>query len=68
MGLFRDNTWIYVGRGDIRTRLLEHLNGGNPCITRQKPTHWVDVVTSNDGPEEKKLILEFDPICNQKIG
>ena len=43
-GLFRDGQWIYVGKGDIRTRLLAHLNGDNTCITTARPTHWVDEV------------------------
>lgn len=67
-GLFRANTWVYVGRGDIRTRLLDHLNGGNPCITRERPTHYVDVITNDDERVEKSLILELNPICNKKVG
>lgn len=67
-GLYREGVWIYVGRGDIRDRLLNHFNGGNACITREKPTHWVDVVTSDDVAEEKKLIVELTPVCNQKVG
>ena len=67
-GLFRDNTWVYIGRGDIRARLLAHLNGDNACITRESPTHWVDVVTSDDVNEEKRLILEHQPVCNKKVG
>ena len=67
-GLFRPGQWIYVGRGDIRTRLLAHLNGDNPSITRARPTHWVDVVTPNAVAVEKTLILELSPLCNQKVG
>ena len=67
-GLFRTNQWVYVGKGDIRQRLLDHLNGDNPCITRNAPTHWVDVVTNDYDNEEKRLILELRPICNQKVG
>ena len=67
-GLFRSGTWIYIGRGDIRTRLLAHFNGDNSRITKEKPTHWVDCVTKNEIVEEKNLILEFDPICNRKVG
>ena len=54
--------------GDIRQRLLDHLNGDNSCIIREKPTHWVDVVTDNYELEEKKLIREYNPICNKRIG
>ena len=68
-GLFRNKEgWIYVGQGDIRARLLAHLNGDNPCITSQSPTHWMDVVRADHIEEEKKLITEYDPPCNKKIG
>ena len=36
-GLFRKDIWVYVGKGDIRARLLDHLNNDNPCITSQAP-------------------------------
>jgi hypothetical protein len=29
-GLFKQGKWIHVGKGDIRQRLLAHLNGDNP--------------------------------------
>ncbi len=67
-GLYRETTWIYIGRGDIRNRLLDHLNGDNPCITREVPTHFVTVVTSDDEAPERRLITEFAPICNQRVG
>jgi hypothetical protein len=60
--------WVYVGKGDIRKRLLEHLNGDNPCITRNSPTHWVDIVTNDMDAVEKALILELSPSCNKKVG
>ena len=68
-GLFKQDVWIYVGKGNIRQRLLDHLNGDNPCITRQAPTHWVDEVIQRDpSDKEKQLILELNPTCNQKLG
>jgi hypothetical protein len=67
-GLFRSDAWIYVGRGDIRARLLSHLNGDNPAITKERPTHYVTLVTSNDEVMEKSLILELRPIANKKVG
>ena len=67
-GLFKPNQWIYVGKGDIRQRLLNHLNGDNPCINRNGPTHWVDEVTPNADQREKTLILELTPSCNQRVG
>jgi hypothetical protein len=67
-GLFKTGTWIYVGKGDIRQRLLDHLNGDNPCITRQSPTHFVSEVTRDYDNREKQLIAELDPICNKRVG
>jgi len=67
-GIYRQGKWIYIGKGDIRQRLLNHLNGDNPCILRENPTLWVYEVTPNMDVREKQLILEYNPICNQKIG
>ena len=67
-GLFKKDLWIYVGKGDIRERLLAHLGGDNPCITRYAPTHFVTLVTPDMVKAEKALILELQPACNQKVG
>ena len=67
-GLYRQDVWIYVGRGDIRARLLDHLNGDNPCITREQPTGWVSEVTMYDVTREQELIRELRPACNQRVG
>jgi len=67
-GLLKSNQWVYIGSGDIRQRLLDHLNGDNSCIVSEKPTHWVDVVTANYIEEERRLILECDPVCNKGVG
>ena len=67
-GLYRGDLWVYVGKGDIRDRLMAHLNGDNPCITRERPTHWVDEVTANHAVRERALITEFDPECNKRVG
>ena len=67
-GLFREGRWIYVGQGDIRRRLLDHLNGDNPCITRERPTHWVDELTEFMDARETALFLELKPVCIQRFG
>ena len=67
-GLFKQGHWIYVGKGDVRQRLLDHLNGDNPCITKATPTHWVDEITTDYDAREKVLIAELNPICNKKVG
>lgn len=69
-GIYRQSQWIYIGKGDIRTRLLNHLGGDNPCILRAGPTHWVDElhVEPAMSAREKQLILECNPSCNQRVG
>lgn len=68
-GIFNNMEWIYVGKGDIRQRLLDHLNGDNPCILQKKPTHWVGEVIKDDPSfREKELIAELPVSCNKRIG
>ena len=67
-GLSREREWVYVGKGDIRARLLDHLNGDNPCIMNRVPTHWVDAVTEDYDNLEEELILELNPTCNKRVG
>ena len=68
-GLFKQNEWVYIGKGDIRQRLLDHLNGDNLRITHQGPTHWVAEVTNGDpSTREQQLILECQPTCNCRVG
>jgi hypothetical protein len=67
-GIYRQDCWIYVGRGDIRARLLSHVSGNNPAITAQRPTHFFAIVTANDVVVERQLIVELNPVANQKVG
>lgn len=69
-GIFRQGLWIYVGKGDLRTRLLGHLNGDNPSILAAQPTHWVGEICTDPSmsSKEKQLILDLQPLCNERIG
>jgi hypothetical protein len=67
-GLFFRSVWIYIGRGDIRQRLLGHLTGDNECIDRYRPTHWKAIVTDDPERVEKELIQEYNPLCNRNAG
>jgi hypothetical protein len=68
-GIFKAGLWVYVGKtGDLRARLLEHLAGDNPRITREYPTHFVTLLTANEVWHEKRLILELDPVANRQVG
>jgi len=66
-GLFRKNDWIYIGKGDIRQRLLDHLNGDKPCITKAMPTHWVAELWPKPDARMSQLINELKPSCNKKV-
>lgn len=63
-----NNTPIYIGKGDLRSRLLAHVNGDNPCILKAAPLVACTEVTTAMDAREKVLITEFNPICNQKVG
>ena len=67
-GLFTKHQWVYIGKGDIRQRLLGHLNEDLECITHMQPTHWVGEVTPYYNERENQLITEFLPLCNLKKG
>jgi hypothetical protein len=66
--LLRGLECVYIGKGDIRERLLAHFHGDTDQITREAPTHWVDLVCGDDDECERQLILEYHPTCNQRVG
>ena len=67
-GLYKTDRWVYVGRGDIKDRLMAHFNGDDECISQEAPTHWVADVTADAVNREKELILELTPACNKRVG
>jgi excinuclease UvrABC nuclease subunit len=68
-GIYRYGLWVYVGKtDDLRARLLQHLAGDNPRITRESPTHFVTVLTADDVAREKELIRELNPVANRQVG
>jgi hypothetical protein len=62
-GLLKNGSFVYIGKGRIRDRLLAHNAGDNPCIIRQAPTHFVYSMppTSQIDQVEKELIDHYDP-------
>jgi hypothetical protein len=69
--IYRPNQWVYVGEGqDIRTRLLAHLNGDNPRITRENPTgfQFEEVAPNLRVARQNQLILVLKPVANQRLG
>lgn len=66
-GIFNQSQWIYIGKGDIRQRLLDHLNGDNPRILQFRPTGFVAEVIQNADAREKELCRELNPVANQQL-
>jgi hypothetical protein len=67
-GIFRGNAAVYIGSGDIRARLLAHINGDNACITKEKPNQWTgEVFVGDPTKREGELIREYHPLCNEVI-
>ena len=65
-GIFSDNEPVYVGSGDIRERMIAHLNGDNDCITSNTPNQWLgELVPGDPKAREGELIQELRPRCNQ---
>ena len=63
-GLFREDRWVYIGKGPIRERLLAHLGGDAPWSERDGPTHWVAVETAECDAMQEELALACNPICS----
>lgn len=64
--IFSRDTVIYIGSGDIRERLLAHLDGDKPCIAKHDPDRWLGKVFTEDPSKRlEELIQEYSPVCNQ---
>ena len=61
-GLFREDRWLYIGKGNILEGLLAHLGGHAPWSVRDGPTHWVAVETPHYDAIQEELILTCDPL------
>jgi len=65
--IYNARKWIYIGRGDIRQRLLDHLDGDIPSISTNSPTHFRAEVTDDSIKREQQLLREYMPACNQRL-
>ncbi len=65
-GLYNQDEWVYVGSGNIRGRLVGHLNRDNNCIRFQAPTHMVMEFTDDHENRGEALIQELTPHCNPR--
>lgn len=67
-GLYNESGYVYIGKGDIRERLLSHLRGDNLLISLFRPTHFVAAVTWDADRLESELIQQFRPVANLRVG
>ena len=59
--------WIYIGEAEnIRVRLLQHLEGDDPCIVRYRPSGFAFELTSLDEGHRRReqLMKQLQPLCN----
>lgn len=66
-GLYKDDLCVYVGSGNIRGRLVGHLNRDNNCIGFQGPTKFVFEITNDYEARELDLRKELIPHCNPPV-
>lgn len=62
-GLFHRERWVYIGTGDIRSRLLAHLDGDRPWLADDEPTHWVVIETPEYETAARDLVVACAPSC-----
>lgn len=66
-GLFNEEGCVYVGKGNLRARLLAHLKGGMSeeahCIRRHAPTWFLCEETENFVVRHMGLVVEYQPFC-----
>jgi len=72
--IYNAGQFIYVGEGDIQTRLMAHLNGDNACITNKRPIAFqFELMSANQRvARQDDLIAELGTLapvgCNQRFG
>lgn len=65
-GLF-SALWIYIGEAEnLRERLLEHLDGDNPCILHYQPSGFAFELASPTDRRcwHQELVMELQPLCS----
>ena len=59
---------IYVGMGDLKSRLQGHLSGDDECLASHRPTGWIAEVTDTPDKRRRTLVAQFTLPCNQQGG
>ncbi len=66
-GLFSEEGCVFVGKGDLRERLLLHLKPGFTeearCVRKSAPTWFLVEETENFVVRHMGLVVEYAPKC-----
>jgi len=66
-GLFNDEGCVFVGKGNLRERLLGHLKSGYTeearSIRNHAPTYFLYEETENFVVRHMGLVVEYEPKC-----
>src|SRR5690242_16142421 len=69
--LYTEQQWIYFGESmDIRERLLQHHANPSACMARFPPESFsFELLPDRQRvARQDQLILEFRPVCNERLG
>ncbi len=64
-GLFKPNQWIYIGSGNVRKLLLDHINSKTDMIKSYSPAYFLTEICNNAEHLKRRLIQEYKPVCNK---
>jgi hypothetical protein len=66
-GLFNETGCVFVGKGNLRERLLSHLKSGFTeearCVRQSAPTFFLFEETENFVVRHMGLVVEYAPKC-----
>lgn len=66
-GLFNEEGCVFVGKGNLRERLLGHLKAGfaeeSRCIRQHGPSYFLCEETENFVVRHMGLVVEYGPKC-----
>jgi hypothetical protein len=68
--IYNDKSYIYIGEtGDIRARLINHLNGDYPCIMSRCPRSFSYELAPSGRRfrRQAEVIRELTPLCNIRL-
>lgn len=66
-GLRNSRGIVYIGKGELRSRLLSHLRGDNPEITKHRPTEFTFEFNPDPDDRERWLISYYMPPANKQF-